>query len=325
MRMGISVIAAFLLMTILVAISVCVGAVSVPLREIWASLLHENSNYFFIVHEVRLPRVFVGILAGFGLAAGGVILQSLVRNPLASPDVIGITKGAGFAAAFVIFLFPKAPAYLLPVAAFVGAFVAFAFLLLLSRRLTLPPASFALVGVAVGAVFQAGTQYLIVRHPTDINMALLWMAGSLWSRSWDDVFSILPWIAVLLPIVWWNFNKLNIFQLGDEISTSLGLDIVKQRFWLLLLAVALTGISVSAVGAIGFIGLIAPHIARSIVGGRHQWLIPLAALVGADLMLVSDCLGRVIILPREVPVGIMAAIIGAPYFIYLLRKERNVK
>ncbi|MBD0384006.1 FecCD family ABC transporter permease [Paenibacillus sedimenti] len=322
-RKSFTLAAAFLVLIALAVLSVRVGAVPVPFSDIWDSLLGQHNKSFFIIHEVRLPRIFVGILAGFGLAVGGVILQSLVRNPLASPDVIGITKGAGFMAAAVIFLFPKAPGFVLPIAAFVGAFVAFITLLLLSRRLTLRPAALALVGVAIGTVFQAGTQYLIVRHPSDINMALLWMSGSLWSRRWHDVFTLLPWIAVLLPLAWRHFAKLNVFQLGDELAASLGVSIARQRFWLLLLAVALAGISVSAVGAIGFIGLIAPHIARSLVGSRHQWLIPLSALIGADLMLLGDCLGRIIILPREVPVGIMAAVIGAPYFVYLLRRERR--
>lgn len=324
-RIILSLAIAFLAMIVLAVLSAGVGAVPVPFRDIWATLLHENNKSFFIIHEVRMPRIIVGVLAGFGLAVGGVILQGIIRNPLASPDVIGITKGAGFTASAVIFLFPKAPAYVLPAAAFVGAFVAYGVLLILSRKLTLAPASLALVGVAIGAVFQAGTQYLIVRHPSDINMALLWLSGSMWSRGWEDVYSLLPWIAILLPIVWWNFGKLNVFQLGDETSISLGLNIVSKRFWLLLLAVALAGISVSAVGAIGFIGLIAPHIARSIVGGRHQWLIPLAALIGADLMLLGDCLGRILIIPREVPVGIMTAVIGAPYFIYLLRREKRIR
>ncbi|MFH5181329.1 FecCD family ABC transporter permease [Paenibacillus sp. TAB 01] len=325
MSKGAAVAAALLFMLALVAVSISVGAVSIPLNGLGAALLSKDSPSYFIVHEVRLPRIIVGILAGFGLAVGGVILQSLVRNPLASPDVIGITKGAGFAAAAVIFLFPKAPGYALPAAAFAGAVAVFFILMLLSRRLTLSPAMLALVGVAIGAVFQAAIQYMIVTHPTNISMALLWMSGSLWNRGWREVISLLPWIAVLLPFAWMSFPKLNVFQLGDESSASLGLDIIRQRFWLLLLAVALAGISVSAVGAIGFVGLIAPHMARSIVGGRHQWLIPLAALLGADLMLLGDVLGRIIIIPREVPVGVMTAVIGAPYFVYLLRRERKVR
>lgn len=322
MRKGISLAIAFLLLIVFAVASVRLGAVPVPLRDVWASLLREPNKSMFIVNEVRLPRVIVGILAGIGLAVSGVILQGLVRNPLASPDVIGITKGAGFTAAAVIFLFPKSPGYVLPFAAFAGAFAAFFLLLLLSRKMTVAPSTLALLGVSVGAAFQAGIQYLIVKYPTDMSMALLWMSGSLWSRRWSHVYALLPWIAVLVPIAWRQFSKLDVFQLGDETGTSLGLNVVRQRFWLMLLAVTLAGISVSAVGSIGFVGMLAPHIARSITGGRHRWLIPLAALLGADLMLIGDCLGRIVIAPREVPVGIMAAIIGAPYFVYLLRKER---
>lgn len=323
MRKPLALGLALLALIVLSVLSVSVGTVAVPFGQVGASLVSPDSPTYFIVHEVRLPRVLVGILAGFGLAVGGVILQSVIRNPLASPDVIGVTKGAGLAAAAVIFLFPKAPGYAIPAAAFAGAIVAFALLTLLSRRLTLTPASLALVGVAIGAVLQAGTQYLIVTHPTNINMALLWLSGSLWSRGWKELYALLPWIALLVPVAWGSFSKLNVLQLGDETSASLGLRLTRQRFLLLLLAVAIAGISVSAVGGIGFVGLIAPHMARSLVGGRHQWLIPLAALIGADLMLLGDCLGRILIIPREVPVGIMTAIIGAPYFVYLLRRERS--
>lgn len=322
LRKSMPLLIAFALLIMLSILSVRVGAVSVPFRELWESLVTKDGSFSFIVREYRLPRIAVGILAGFGLAVAGVILQSIIRNPLASPDVIGITKGAGFAATLVIFVFPGAPSYALPAAAFAGALLAFLLLLLLSRRMTLTPASFALVGIAIGAIFQAGIQYMLVKNPSDINMALLWMSGSLWGRSWDEVLMLLPWIVVLLPIVWWNFAKLNIFQLGDEGSAALGLSLARDRLWLLLLAVALTAISVAAVGAIGFIGLIAPHTARLLVGGRHQWLIPLAALIGADMILLGDCIGRVIIIPREVSVGIMTAIIGAPYFVYLLRRAR---
>ncbi|MGM7636934.1 FecCD family ABC transporter permease [Bacillus sp. Hm123] len=306
-------------------LSLSVGAVSIPIQDLWLSLFQMDTPFTFIIWEYRLPRAVISILAGFGLAVAGVILQSLVRNPLASPDVIGLTKGAGFFAALVIFLFPSAPKYVLPISALMGAFLVFLLLLLLSKRLTLSPASFALVGIALGAIFQAGIQYLLVKYPTDINMALLWMSGSLWGRGWGEVLSLFPWIIILLPVAWGQYLKLNIFQLGDEYSQSLGLDLIRQRFWLLLLSVTLAGVSVAAVGSIGFIGLIAPHIARQLVGGRHQLLIPLAALIGANLMLLGDSIGRMLIIPREVPVGVMTALIGAPYFIFLLRKEYRKK
>ncbi|KAF6621438.1 iron ABC transporter permease [Paenibacillus sp. EKM102P] len=316
-------VAALLLLLLLGIVSVSVGALPIPLRDISSALLDTHSRFHFIVYEVRLPRTLVGLLAGMGLAVAGAILQSLIRNPLASPDVIGISKGAGFAAAAVIFLFPQSPAYILPLAAFGGAVGTFLILLLLSRRLTLAPAALALVGVAMGAVLMAATQYLIVTHPTNVNTALLWMSGSLWGRSWREVISLLPWIIVLLPLVWGSYRKLNIYQLGDETITSLGVHMTRQRLLLLLLAVTLAGISVSAVGAIGFIGLMAPHMARRFVGSHNQWLIPLAALLGANLMLLGDILGRMLIVPREIPIGIMTALVGAPYFVYLLRKERS--
>ncbi|RAP73875.1 FecCD family ABC transporter permease [Paenibacillus montanisoli] len=322
---AISLLAAFLLMIILSVVSIRVGAVSVPFKEIWLTLQTQPNKSFFIVHELRMPRVAVAILAGIGLSVGGVILQSVLRNPLASPDVIGLTKGAGFLAAAVLFLFPASPSYWLPLAALAGAFLAFALLLLLTRRLTLPPATLALVGIAIGAAFGAGTQYLIVKHPRDISLALLWLAGSLWGRNWHDVWTLLPWIVILLPAAWLSFSKLNVLQFNDMTGASLGLNIFRERFLLILLAVALAGICVSAVGAIGFVGLLAPHIARSLAGPRHQRLIPLAALIGADLMLLGDFLGRIIIAPREVPAGIMTAVIGAPYFVYLLRRERRMR
>ncbi|MDN4078868.1 iron ABC transporter permease [Paenibacillus polymyxa] len=315
--------AALLLLLLLGIVSVSVGALPIPLRDVSSALLDTHSRFHFIVYEVRLPRTLVGLLAGMGLAVAGAILQSLIRNPLASPDVIGISKGAGFAAAAVIFLFPQSPAYILPLAAFGGAVGTFLILLLLSRRLTLAPAALALVGVAMGAILMAATQYLIVTHPTNVNTALLWMSGSLWGRSWREAISLLPWIIVLLPLAWGSYQKLNVYQLGDETITSLGVHMTRQRLLLLLLAVTLAGISVSAVGAIGFIGLMAPHMARRFVGSHNQWLIPLAALLGANLMLLGDILGRMLIVPREIPVGIMTALVGAPYFVYLLRRERS--
>ncbi|MBO9606452.1 MAG: iron ABC transporter permease [Paenibacillaceae bacterium] len=323
MKRPLYVLAAAALLLALALVSVSVGAVRIPPGELFAGLTDAGSPSYFIVHEVRLPRILVGLLAGAGLAVSGVILQNLVRNPLASPDVIGITKGAGFAAAAVIFLYPKSPLFVLPVAAFAGAVVTFVLLAAFSRRLTLSPAALALVGVAIGAVFQAGIPYLIVTNPTNVNMALLWMSGSLWSRGWSHVQYLLPAVAVLLAVAGASFARLNAFQLGDEVGASIGLAVIRDRFWLFLLAVTLAGVCVSAVGAIGFVGLLAPHIARRLVGSRNQWMLPLAALTGADLMLLGDTLGRILIIPREVPVGIMTAVLGGPYFIYLLRRGRK--
>lgn len=325
MRKGVLLGTGLMLMAVLSWVSISVGAVPIPFSGVIGGLTDPYGSSYFIVHEVRLPRVLVAIFAGFGLAVAGAILQSLLRNHLSSPDVIGITQGASFAAAATIFLLPGAPGYVLSIGAFAGALVSFLVLVLISRRLTLAPASLALVGVAIGAVFQAGIQYFMVTHPANVNMALLWMAGSLWGRGWNQVLTIAPLIAVLLTVAMSNVRKLNILQIGDTVSQSLGLFVRRERLWLLLLSVTMAGAAVSAVGAIGFIGLLAPHMARGLVGIRNQWRLPMAAVIGANLMLLGDIVGRVLIIPREIPVGIITAVIGAPYFIYLLRKERRMK
>ncbi|MNO21295.1 Fe(3+) dicitrate transport system permease protein FecD [compost metagenome] len=323
MRQRILLSAALMLMLLLCWFSLSSGAVSISPAGIVGGLTDSKSTSYFIVHQVRLPRVLIALWAGCGLAVAGAILQSLLRNHLSSPDVIGITQGAGFAAVSAIFLLPGAPLWVLPAAAFAGAMMSFFILVLVSRKLTLAPAPLALSGVAIGAVFQAGIQYFMVTHPTNVNMALLWMSGSLWGRNWDQVKPLFLLISILAVIAMTNTRKLDILQVGDTISQSLGLLVRRERLWLLLLSVAMAGVSVSAVGAIGFIGLLAPHMARALVGSRNCWRLPMAAVMGADLMLLGDLLGRILIIPLEIPVGIITAVIGAPYFIYLLRKERR--
>ncbi len=325
MRRGIVLIVALTLMAALVWLSLSSGAVPISPSRVIDGLADSKSPAYFIVHQVRLPRVLVAVWAGCGLAMAGAVLQSLLRNPLSSPDVIGITQGASFAAAAAIYLLPGTSAGVLPLFAFGGAMLSFFILVLISRKLTLAPASLALSGVAIGAVFQAGIQYFMVTNPTNVNMALLWMTGSLWGRGWGQVPPLAVLISILAVIAMANSRKLDILQVGDTISRSLGLLVRRERLWLLLLSVAMAGVSVSAVGAIGFVGLLAPHMAQALVGTRNRWRLPTAAVIGADLLLFGDLLGRILIVPREIPVGIVTAIIGAPYFIYLLRRERRMK
>ncbi|WP_217594283.1 iron ABC transporter permease [Cohnella sp. GbtcB17] len=325
MRRSILLLATLALMVALCWLSLASGAVSVTPSRVIAGLADRTSPAYFIVHQVRLPRMLVAIWAGCGLAVAGAVLQSLLRNPLSSPDVVGITQGASFAAAAAIYLLPGATAGMLPLFAFAGAMLAFLILYLIGRKLTLSPASLALSGIAIGAVFQAGVQYFMSTNPTNVNMALLWMTGSLWARGWDQVPPLVLPVAILSVIALTNAKKLDILQLGDDASQSLGLSARRERRLLILLSVTMAGVSVSAVGAIGFIGLLAPHMAGALVGSRNRWRLPMAAAIGADLMLLGDLLGRTLIIPREIPVGIVTATIGAPYFIFLLRRERRFK
>lgn len=284
-----------------------------------------DGSYSFILWKYRTPRVIVAILSGIGLSTSGTILQGVIRNPLASPDVIGITKGAGFAAVTVILIFPKLPSAVLPIAAFVGGIAVTLILLLLTFKQGLKPNSIALTGLALGSIFGAGIQYLTVKYPMDVNAAILWLTGSLWGTVWKDVWFFLPWICILFPLTLVFSSKLDILQLGTDLAVNLGEKVENLRIILIAISVVLASASVSFVGSMGFVGLIAPHIARLLVGAKHKYIIPVSAMVGSSLILSADLIGRTIIPPMEIPVGIFTAIMGAPYFLYLIRRKKPGK
>jgi ABC-type Fe3+-siderophore transport system permease subunit len=312
------------LVVVISVISLGIGAVFISPKAAIASLIGAGkSNDAFIIMNYRMPRILLALLAGAGLAVSGAVLQGIIRNPLASPDVIGITKGAGLASVIIIILFPKSPVYVLPIAAFLGAALVALALYLLAYKKGVRPASLALVGIALGAIWHAGIQYFMVKYPVDINAALAWLTGSVWGRGWDEVVVLSPWILILLPITIVLAIKLDVLQLGDDLAAGLGEDVEKLRKLLLVISVALAGACVAIVGTIGFVGLVAPHIARKIVGQRHKYLLPTTAMVGMLLLLVADALGRGVRPPLEIPAGVFTAVIGAPYFLYLLRYEKR--
>lgn len=312
-----------ILATVFSIINLSVGAVLINPKDIILSLLGSDiGGNSLILENYRIPRTILAILIGSSLAVSGAIFQGILGNPLASPDVIGITKGSGFAAAIVLVLFPKAPVMVLPIAAFVGAALIAVFIYLFSFRRGARPTVIALIGVALGAICSAAIQYLMVKNTMAINVALVWLSGSLWGKSMTEVFMLLPWTLILLPIAFFASNKLDVLAFGDDVATSLGENVKVLRILLLILAVALTGASVAIAGTIGFVGLIAPHMARQIVGAKHKLLIPTSAALGAILILISDSIGKGLFVPVEVPTGVVTAIIGAPYFLYLLIKNR---
>ncbi|MBU8905408.1 iron chelate uptake ABC transporter family permease subunit [Desertibacillus haloalkaliphilus] len=305
-------------------ISTGVGAVFIPPQEVVAVLLGSgNDMNTFLIESYRIPRIVLAILIGAGLAVSGTILQGIIRNPLASPDVIGITKGAGLAAVIVIILFPNSPVYVLPVSAFAGAMAVALILYLMVYKQGIQPTTLALGGVALGAICHAGIQYFMIKYPLEINAALIWLTGSLWSRGWDQIYGVLPWILILLPLTMVLAIKLDILNLGDDVAQGLGESVTKVRLLMLMIAVALAASCVAAVGSIGFIGLIAPHIARKLIGVKHKHLLPISAMIGSLLVVIADAIGRGIVPPKEIPVGIVIAVIGAPYFLYLLRNSKN--
>ncbi|GGI31965.1 FecCD family ABC transporter permease [Staphylococcus chromogenes] len=283
------------------------------LREIWTG---EN----FILVEYRIPRMILGILVGAALAISGAVIQGVVRNPLASPDVIGITKGASLAAVIVIIVFPAAPLFVLPFASFVGAMVISIVLSLLISFKGVKGSQLALIGMAIGAIAMALVQYLLIRSPMEANIALVWLTGSLFGRNYQHIISILPWLIVAIPVIMLYSRKLDLLHLGEDVATSLGTHVKRTKMILLVAAVMLAGAAISVAGGLSFLGLIAPHIARSIVGHKHVHIVMMSGLIGGLLMVFADGLARMIAPPLDIPVGVLIAIIGAPYFLYVLRK-----
>ncbi len=276
-----------------------------------------------ILTDLRLSRVLVAILAGAGLGLAGAMIQGVVRNPLASPDIIGVTGGSGLAATALLLLFPGvAFGWMIP-AAIVGALLTMALMLWLVRNQDLNPARLVLVGVALSAWLGALIDWLLVSHPYQVNAALVWLTGSLWGRGWDHVAVLLPWLLVLFPLALMMALRLDLLALGDEAAEGLGANVLQTRKLALLLSVALAAVSVAVCGAISFVGLISPHLARLLVGGSHHRLIPATAMIGAVLVLLADILARTLAPPIELPAGVLTSLIGAPYFLFLLTRYRG--
>ncbi|MGG4448183.1 FecCD family ABC transporter permease [Brevibacillus porteri] len=304
-------------------LSMGIGPIFIGPDQIIRVIMGESSSLTFMIENYRLPRALLAILAGAGFAIAGVILQGMIRNPLASPDVIGVTKGAGLFAVVVIILFPTASPLLLPIVAFLGALAVAIALIYFTRKSGAQPTTFALVGMGVGAICQALTEFIMVKYPMQANDSLVWLAGSLWGKGWDEIYALLPWLLVFIPISLALHRKLDIISLDEGSSTGLGLNVVRTRYMLLLLAVALAGACVAAIGSIGFVGLIAPHMARKLFGHQHRYLLPGAAVLGALVLVIADALGRGLNPPIEIPAGIVTAVIGVPYFLYLVRQEKK--
>jgi len=288
-----------------------------------------DKNYHFVVMELRMPRAILAWLVGAALGASGAIIQGLTRNPLASPDLTGVTAGASAAAVTLIIFLPNAPDYWLPITAFGGGvFVALMLYLFAWRGGTSAggdsPIRLILVGIGLSAVLSAFTSFALTFGDLwHVQSAIMWLAGTVYATGWDDVSTLLPWLIVCLPFALYGARDLNALNLGEDVAQGLGLRLILKRAFLLLLSVALAAITVTVAGIIGFVGLIAPHLARRLVGSMHEGLIPTAAFAGGFLVILADFVGRTISPPTEIPAGIVIAIIGVPFFLYLLWKREK--
>lgn len=282
-------------------------------------------NFMLVVHTFRLPRILVAFLVGAALATSGAMMQSITRNPLAEPGILGVTAGAGLAAVLIIVQFNHIPLTQVPWAAFAGAVMTTSLVYLLAWQRGSPaPVRLILIGVAFAAVLGSVTTFILVfGEINDVQQAYVWLTGSVYGRNWDHVHTLSAWLVVLLPLAFLSARSLNALNLGDDIAKGVGMRVDVQRFGLLLISVGLASAAVSVAGTVGFVGLVAPHITRRLVGPGHEGMLPITALFGGALLVVADLIGRWVISPSELPIGIVTALIGAPYFIYLLIRTRK--
>ncbi|ACX66043.1 FecCD family ABC transporter permease [Paenibacillus sp. Y412MC10] len=325
--MTLSVLGALIILVFLISMNTGVIRLS-PLEVIKTLFGGGTDKQELVLFEFRLPRIVISLLIGAGLAISGCVMQGISRNELADPGILGINAGAGLMVMLFISFFPStaaAPVFLLPVLALIGAGGTAALICVLAYKKNqgFKPTSLLLTGIAVAAGISAAMIVLTLRlSPEKYQFVATWLAGSIWGSSWKFVLALLPWMLVLLPFVMYKAQVMNVLNLGEPTATGLGASVTREQLKLLAAAVGLAASCVAVSGGIGFVGLIAPHLARRLVGAKHQMLLPVTALVGALLVITADTLGRWIIQPSEIPTGIVVAVIGAPYFLYLLSRTK---
>lgn len=302
-------------------VSLFKGSVHISYADIWHILIDNGtSSKDQIILNIRLPRTIVAALVGVHLSISGAILQAIMKNPLADPHIIGISSGAGLAGIVIMILYP-ALEYLITPVAFFGAMAAASCIYVLAWKGGIRPVRVILAGVAVSAFLGSGISALMIFYSDRVHGALMWMVGGLAARSWPHVDIIWPYTIVGVTLAFLGAKHLNILQLGDEIAKGLGIRVELTRIIMTALAALLAASAVSVVGLLGFVGLIVPHATRLIIGSDYRFLLPAAALLGIAVVTFSDTFARIVFSPVELPVGIIMAFLGAPFFLFLLRRE----
>lgn len=317
-----------ILIVLTTVISLGLGYSSVSFDRIIPTLFGKGTfKEEFVLFSVRLPRIIITLLAGMALALSGTILQGITRNDLADPGIIGINAGSGVAIAVFFLYFPIEVGsfiYALPAVGFIGALLTASFIFLFSYKkgIGLQPIRLILIGVGFSMALSGAMVVLISSSDREkVDFISKWLAGNIWGTDWPFILALLPWLLLLIPFTLYQANKLNILNLSEPTAIGIGISINKDRFILLLTAVALAAAAVSVTGGIAFIGLMAPHIAKALVGPRNQLFLPIAILIGGWLLLFADTIGRNLVEPEGIAAGIMTALIGAPYFVFLLLKR----
>lgn len=317
------VLCLLLLFVLVFFISLRTGSNNYTLQEVFnAIFVNRKGMVHTIVFNVRLPRVIIACLVGICLSLAGCILQGVMRNSMASPSTIGVTSGASFAGYLTLVAFP-AYASLLPVGAFIGALCTTLFIYALAYREGISPVKMILSGLAISALLGAFNDMIKLFFSENVSGATGFLVGGLSGVTWEGLKMILPYACVGVLASLFLPNKMNILMLGDEVANSLGLNTEALRLLLIIIASLLSAAAVSVAGMISFVGLIVPHIARLLVGSDYKYLFPASIILGALMVLACDSIGRIIILPAEMPVGVILSVIGAPFFLYLLRRKHK--
>jgi len=322
---------------VVVAVATSIGSVKIPLLTTFRIMLDRlpfvdispawQSTISTIVLEIRLPRIILAALVGAALATAGTTYQGLFRNPLADPYLIGVAQGASLGA-IVGFLLPAAWNIsgfgIVPLLAFIGALLATVIVYALARvGKTLPVTTLILSGVALSALLGSIVSYLIISSGEKMHGIIFWLMGSFSMSQWSDVRIVLPYVAIGTAVIIIFARLLNVMQLDEEQAQQLGVNVERLKLILLAAATLITAASVSFVGTIGFVGIIIPHAVRLIWGADHRFLLPLAVLTGAIFMILADLVARTVLAPTEIPIGVITAICGAPFFLYLLRRRKK--
>ncbi|KZS44608.1 iron ABC transporter permease [Paenibacillus glucanolyticus] len=310
------------------------GTFDMSIKEVFQTLLrlNPNSDFDLVVFEFRLPRIVLGALVGFALGMAGAVIQGVTRNGLADPGILGINAGAGMAVVLFMFLLQGQitmsgwlGVMMMPMFGVAGGLAATTAIFMFAREGgKLDPQRLILVGIAIASGFGAITMFFSLKmNPSDYEMAVAWLAGSLHSANWKFVVTMLPWLIILPPVIWFRSQVLDLFQLSEESVKSVGVSVEREKNILLLCSIGLISASVAVSGSIGFVGLIAPHLARQLVGLRHRHIIPVSGIAGMAIVIIGDFIGRTIFAPAELAAGIVVSVIGVPYFIYLLIRMRK--
>lgn len=322
LTIGLSLVLLLILLILLILLTT-VGSVNLSFTEIINALINnDNKMVTTIVYKMRLPRNILAALVGANLAVSGVLLQSVMKNPLADPGITGVSSGASVAAIFILLLLPQYTG-ILPIAAFIGGAIACILVFLMAYKNGLKPGRIVLAGVAINTILGGVISYLSTMYSDRIQSAMLWLNGSLATKTWADVEMLFIYSIVGLAVSLFLIRSANVLQLGDDAATNLGFNVNLTRLLISGVAVFLAATSTAVVGIISFVGLIVPHIARMIMGSDHKFTIPFSMILGSIVLLVADTLGRTIGGAVEIPVGVIMSIVGGPFFLYLLRKRGN--